>query len=182
MNRLRDTWIDATEIDKTEIAATRIDEAWIHEAWIHETWRDIPGYERLYQVSDMGRVRSLPRISLRGHQLKGGILEPIINKRGRPRVTLHKDGNATKWQLSHLVAAAFLGPRPSDIAGRRLWVLHWDDDASNNHLSNLRYGTPADNRADGIRNGRTERGKDLRPRTLSRRPSRRPSSDPLPSQ
>jgi hypothetical protein len=52
-------------------------------------------------------------------------------------------------QVSWLVAAAFIGPRPAGMG-----VLHWDDDPSNNRVGNLRYGSQLDNAVDARRNGR----------------------------
>jgi hypothetical protein len=51
--------------------------------------------------------------------------------------------------VHHLVLLAFIGPRPDGLQG-----LHFDDDASNNSLGNLRWGTPSANMHDCIRNGK----------------------------
>ena len=47
-----------------------------------EIWKDIKGYENQYQVSNLGRVRSLDRIGKNGYSYKGKMLKPRSNKRG----------------------------------------------------------------------------------------------------
>ena len=65
-----------------------------------EIWRDIPGYEGLYQVSDLGRVKSLPRVTTRGERsgklisqrIGGRVLKPSVNTRGYLSVVLSDAG------------------------------------------------------------------------------------------
>ena len=120
-----------------------------------ETWlpvADFPGYE----VSDLGRVRSLdrmvptrwgtPRLSkgrILRHNLVGG-------SRGRyyHSCSLFQNGSFRQVGVHILVLETFVGPRPSKAFGR-----HLDDDPNNNRLSNLRWGTPSENTQDSIRNG-----------------------------
>ncbi|MGI9368366.1 MAG: HNH endonuclease, partial [Ruegeria sp.] len=65
------------------------------------------------------------------------------------RVDLRNDeGKMEKPYVHALVLAAFVGPCPDGMH-----VLHYDDDAQNNNLDNLRYGTIAENKADAVRNG-----------------------------
>lgn len=73
----------------------------------HE-WRPVPGYEGLYQVSSLGKVKSLPRTTT-----KGGILKPRTDKRGYQWVGLSKDGLVRNFSIHELVALAFFGPRPT---------------------------------------------------------------------
>lgn len=112
-----------------------------------ETWRDIPGYEGSYQVSDMGRVRSLPRLVPHGasySRLKGRVLKPAPNRHGYQHLVLRKDGRNHDHEVHVLVASAFLGPRPDgDIQ-----VRHLDGNRSNNTLTNLLYGTRSENQLD----------------------------------
>lgn len=101
-----------------------------------EEWRAIPGYEGHYEVSDMGRVRSLARISLRGHLLQGRILKASRNKvLGYNTVSLHFHGAQKTHYASELVAAAFMSLRPGEIAD------HKDRDRGNDRLENLRPAT-----------------------------------------
>lgn len=116
-----------------------------------ELWLPVVGYEGLYEVSSFGRVLSVERtINRAGHayRVRERILKAGPNKFGYPQVTLSKDGNTQPGQLVHwLVMQAFTGPVPE---GKE--VLHWDDNPSNNHLSNLRYGTRQENVDDKVRN------------------------------
>lgn len=59
-----------------------------------EIWKDIEGYEGLYQVSNMGRVRSLAHKDKYGRFTNGRTLADWCNSRGYHMVTLYRDGNA----------------------------------------------------------------------------------------
>lgn len=105
-----------------------------------EEWREveIPGARTKYEVSDEGRVRRLLVTGLwknMRHKLDTG---------GRPCIRVSKK----MVRLHVLVCAAFKGPRPSGM-----FVLHYDGNPTNNHLSNLRYGTHSENTQDAIRHG-----------------------------
>ena len=113
-----------------------------------ENWTPVPGYEGLYEVSDLGRVKSQPRPSTRG-----GILSPVTRPDGRLRVTLSKEGNVEYWLVHRLVLWSFVGPCPDGME-----ACHWDDNARNNSLSNLRWGTSLANSADQRRNGKCRNG------------------------
>lgn len=118
-----------------------------------ERWLPIAGYEGSYEVSSLGRVRSLSRTVERRNRgplpIRERILVAALNSRGRPTVSLHAGGSALSYQVSALVAEAFIGPRPSGMN-----VLHWDDNPLDNRVENLRYGTYSDNQHDRVRNGR----------------------------
>jgi len=110
-----------------------------------ENWRDIPGFEGLYMVSDLGRVRSRFRILRPAYDNRGALIVSLPCKR-------FKCGHrATKIHL--LVLHAFEGPCPTGQVGR-----HLDGNPYNNVLGNLAYGTHKDNFADRDRHGRTARG------------------------
>ncbi len=118
-----------------------------------EEWRSVPGYEGLYEVSSLGRVRSSGWT--RTNPLTGGssfypgkILDPDTTQFGHKRVYLYGNGQRVRKLVHRLVAEAFI-PNPDDLP----FVLHWDDDPSNNHRENLRWGTPGDNAKDSVRNG-----------------------------
>jgi len=117
-----------------------------------ERWLPILGYEGIYEVSDLGRVRSLDRKVRRPngqvHHLRGKIRIPSDNGHGYPALTLNRDGVKTCFKIHVLVARAFLGPRPP---GKE--VAHWDGDRANPKLKNLRYATPIENQADRDRHG-----------------------------
>lgn len=117
-----------------------------------ERWLPVVGYEGLYEVSDHGQVRSLDRIVRRGvrgvSRRAGQMLKPNVLTYGHRQVSLYRGGVRRLRQVHNLVLEAFVGPRPEGLLG-----LHWDDDPANNHISNLRWGTPRDNTLDMIRNG-----------------------------
>lgn len=118
-----------------------------------EEWRPVPGWEALYEVSGAGRVRSLPRTVAGGngsHAVRGGrILQPVPDPDGYAFVSL-SNGTAKRASVHSLVAAAFLGPRPTPEHE----VRHLDGDPANSTLTNLAYGTGAENWEDRRRHGR----------------------------
>lgn len=119
-----------------------------------ERWLPVVGYEGFYEVSDLGRVRSLPRLIVcrNGHTRNwpGKVLSPYISpKDGYQRTPLSVNGVKTGPLLVHrLVAEAFLGECPE---GQE--VRHLDGDPGNNVLTNLVYGTHAENMQDMLRHG-----------------------------
>lgn len=126
---------------------------------MEEIWKDIPGYEGRYQVSNMGRVKSLPRVthqkfpsgSVYAYRRTGKILKPRPKACGHTQVQLGSDGN---FLIHRLVMLAFVGPCPE---GKE--VCHNDNNPSNNCLSNLRYDTRHSNRVDLIFEGHQGRQK-----------------------
>ena len=108
-----------------------------------ETWKDIPGYEGLYQVSDMGRVRSLDRIIVdasknRTRKLNGKILKPCKDAKGYLIVDLSKGGRKKTIKVHKLVAIAFLNHKR---CGMEEVVDHIDNNQQNNRLDNLQLTT-----------------------------------------
>lgn len=114
-----------------------------------EEWRDIEGCWP-YQVSNHGRVKRLACIGIKGvfgregHNYNEMFIVPTDAE-----INLYKDGKSKWFSLGALVLRAFVGPPPE---GCRL-ARHLDDDRSNNHLSNLAWGTDRDNALDSVRNG-----------------------------
>lgn len=105
----------------------------------NEEWRDVPGYEGCYQVSSLGRVRSLDRTDNRGARRAGRMLRPGIEF-GYYYVHLSKDANKRVCRVHALVAAAFLGQRPKGYS-----VNHIDAVKTNNCAVNLEYISHGDN-------------------------------------
>lgn len=109
-----------------------------------EEWRPVVGYEGLYEVSNMGRVRSLDR-KLKGpcgtvETHRGQVLKEQALKNGYREVHVCRDGKRKHRTVHSLVAEAFLGERPDKHD-----ILHLDGDRSNNAANNLRYDTRAEN-------------------------------------
>ena len=98
-----------------------------------EQWRPIEGYEGLYQVSNLGRVRSLDRIDCAGRRLKGKILSPEV-ARGYVQVQLWKEGKLKWFKVHRLVAQTFIH-NPEGLPQ----INHKDEDKTNNIVDNLEY-------------------------------------------
>lgn len=121
-----------------------------------ETWAPVVKYEGLYEISSMGRVRSLPRLvraPVGMARLKGRILIQHPDRDGRALVSLSKDGKPKTFVVSHLVAAAFIGARPVGTH-----VCHNNGNEKDNRPENLRYDTPLANARDKELHGTQTRG------------------------
>lgn len=107
-----------------------------------EEWRDIAGYEGIYQVSDLGRVRSLDRIKITSNNGKEYLAEIkgvlIVQERSKSsvRVRMSKEGVGTWFKLDKLVATTFL---KEPLEGGSL--IHIDGDPFNNAVTNLKWGS-----------------------------------------
>lgn len=99
-----------------------------------EIWKPIKDYEGLYQVSNLGRVKSLERIDSLGHKRKEKIFKPRKDKYGYLRVSLWKDGKGKMVSIHRLVAIHFI-PNPDNLPE----VNHKDENKENNTLSNLEW-------------------------------------------
>jgi hypothetical protein len=118
-----------------------------------EQWRAVVGFEDLYEVSDEGRVRSLDRLVRCGKKggmrlVPGQMMKFFQHTYGYPMAQLSGRAGDKRHLVHHLVLEAFVGPCPEGQEG-----LHWDDDPTNNTLTNLRWGTRSENKYDSVRNG-----------------------------
>jgi hypothetical protein len=105
------------------------------------TWKDIKGYEGLYQVSDMGEVRSLNRVVMHKPynketpaKINGKTLKKSIDKNGYFKVVLCKNGITQTIRVSRLVAENFLD-NPNDEPT----VNHKDLNVKNDNIKNLEW-------------------------------------------
>lgn len=98
------------------------------------------GYEGLYEVSSLGRVKSL---------LAGRVMKPWVNGDGYSQVGLRGRGSRKQRLVHRLVCEAFHGPPPE---GKPL-VLHGFGGLSDNTPSNLRWGSNSDNMRDRVVHG-----------------------------
>lgn len=109
-----------------------------------EEWRPVVGYEGQYEVSNLGRVRSLAREVKNGRgvrRLRERILKPRRrNQYGHAGVVLTGQRHRT---VHSLVAEAFIGPRPEGLE-----VRHLNGDRTDNRATNLAYGTRSENHRD----------------------------------
>lgn len=118
-----------------------------------ETWMPIAGWDGMYEVSDLGRVRSLARVITRRNGAKqtihGRVLRPTLMSNGwYLKVDLVRLGHKRSLPVHRLVGNAFLGPLPTGMQTR-----HLNGNALDNRLANLKYGTPKENTADSIAHG-----------------------------
>ena len=96
-----------------------------------EEWRDIVGYEGLYQISSLGRVKSLPKKGSGGHS-ESIILKPCTDKDGYKMVNLRSHDTAFSIRVHRLVAQVFL-PNYST----HLEVNHKNEIKNDNRVENL---------------------------------------------
>ena len=114
-----------------------------------EVWRDVKGYEGLYQVSNMGRVKSLGRKDRFGRVIKERILEPAVTHNGYMRVGLHVDGKRKMLRVHRLVCEAF-----HENPDNKSEVNHVNEDKTDNRACNLEWSTRTENCNHGSRNER----------------------------
>jgi hypothetical protein len=110
-----------------------------------EVWRDIEGYEGLYQVSNLGRIKSL------NYNKKGveRIMKVCKDKKGYIVCGLSKNKNLKTFKVHRLVASAFLS-NPNNLPQ----INHKDEDKTNNRVENIEYCNNDYNRNYGTRNKR----------------------------
>lgn len=117
-----------------------------------EIWKDIEGYEGLYQVSNMGRVKSLSRMKWSGRgyfKTPEKILKARPFKNGYLYVNLWKDGKMKHYTIHRLVSQAFI-PNPNNLPQ----VNHIDENKENNCVDNLEWVTCKENLNHGTHNKR----------------------------
>ena len=120
-----------------------------------ELWKDIKSFEGLYQVSTLGRVRSLDKyidVKIRNVDKvlkRGKILKPAYDKDGYLRVSLCKNGKRTNFYVHRLVAEAFI-PNPLNLPV----INHKDEVKDNNYPYNLEWCTDEYNTNYGTANKR----------------------------
>lgn len=100
---------------------------------MEELWRDIKGFEGLYEVSNLGRVRSLKDNNGQARIL---VLKVQKHRCGYQLVFLRKDGKLKGFVVHRLVAEAFI-PNPDGLPE----VNHIDEDKTNNRVDNLEWCT-----------------------------------------
>ena len=102
-----------------------------------EIFKDIKGYEGMYQISDLGNVKSLERLNSAGKHIKERLLKKDFDPTtGYYSIGLNKDGKSKRLWIHRLVADAFLA-NPNKYPQ----VNHKDENKRNNNVDNLEWCT-----------------------------------------
>lgn len=112
---------------------------------VEEIWKPIEGYEGLYEVSNLGRVKSFAIPAMK----QGKILKPNKKSNGYMRIILCKNGVHKFVYIHRLVAEAFV-PNPEN----KPCVNHIDNERANNHADNLEWCTQKENVRHAAKQGR----------------------------
>jgi hypothetical protein len=135
-----------------------------------EEWRAVVGYEGLYEVSNIGNVRSLDRVTKtegrKDREFFGRDLKPSTMPFGYKSLSLCKNGKSRSARVHRLVAEAF-SPNPDSLP----CVNHKDFNPANNHVSNLEWCDHAYNTNYSINAGRFDSVVELRKINLKTRGS-----------
>lgn len=123
------------------------------QVWKTEQWKEIPNYEGLYQVSDLGRVKSF-----KCNKVK--LLKPGTNKHGYKLVVLSKERRRDSVKVNQLVAMAFLNHKR---CGLKIVVDHINNIKKDNRLSNLQLTTNRENCTKDTTNRSGARGVTITP-------------------
>ena len=113
-----------------------------------EVWKDIKGYEGLYQISNLGRVKSLAHLHGKSKKLirKEKIMQCVIGIKGYLYCGLSKNGLTKRYRVHRLVAEAFIA-NPNELPQ----VNHIDGDKLNNSINNLEWVTKGENNRHAIK-------------------------------
>jgi hypothetical protein len=107
---------------------------------VEEIWKPIEGYEGLYEVSNLGRVRSLEFRNNHSVSKRTKFISATDNGHGYLIVGLRKEAKRKNYYVHRLVAKAFI-PNPDNLPV----IDHIDHDRSNNVATNLQWITQGDN-------------------------------------
>ena len=111
---------------------------------MREIWKDAIGYENLYQVSNLGRIKNK----------KNKLLKITYDIKGYARVWLYKNKTYFNERINRLVAKAFI-PNPDNLPQ----VNHIDGDKTHNNINNLEWCTASENIRHAYRTGLLKKNK-----------------------
>jgi hypothetical protein len=112
-----------------------------------EVWKDIQGYDGYYQISSLGRVKSLSRLVCRGYvfrMCKDKIRKITVKKDGYAEISLCIKNKHTNFRVHRLVALAFI-----NNIKNKLEVNHIDSNRLNNDVTNLEWTSKRENQCHG---------------------------------
>lgn len=120
-----------------------------------EQWKDVPSHEGFYQVSDLGRVKSMERKFKKSNGVfisyKEKILISSLQKTGYLKSNLYKNQNESQYLVHQLVAMAFLEHK---LDGTNKTVVdHKNNIRTDNELKNLQLITNRENSSKDKKNG-----------------------------
>lgn len=121
---------------------------------MREIWKSIPGWESMYEASNLGNVRSFARMVIRSNgrtfPVRAWNLKANLNSNGYRSVTLqsYDRGIKTTLPIYQMVMGAFRGATPPGLE-----ILHGPKGKKNDSLSNLSFGTHQQNSLDMLRDG-----------------------------
>lgn len=130
---------------------------------MEEIWKDIKGYEGLYQVSNLGKIKSLgrtiERIGPNGKKFyrnyPSKIIKIALDTKGYYRTNLAKNGINKTVKIHRIVAEAFI---PNTY--NKPQINHIDGNKQNNNVNNLEWCTNKENQDHSWRNGLRKKGKE----------------------
>jgi hypothetical protein len=118
-----------------------------------EVWRPVVGWEHLYEISSIGRVKRLRRYVERpvsgDYWIKEKILKVGYQKSGHAKIHLEYKDIRVTYRVHRMILEAFVGPCPDGKECR-----HLDGNPKNNNLYNLVWGTRSENSKDNIKHGK----------------------------
>lgn len=120
---------------------------------MQEIWKDVPGYEGIYQASNLGNVRSCDRNFVypsigKTQFIKGKVLTKFVTNRGYQRVKFSVGSDRKMVSVHRIIAETFI-PNPNNYPV----VNHIDGDTKNNSVSNLEWCTQSKNIQHAFKNG-----------------------------
>ncbi len=118
-----------------------------------EIWMPVEGYSDTYQVSNLGRVKTMDKVVNHNYGGKALKLSKVLklNLYGRyPLILLTKEGKAKGFSVHSLIATAFVAKPISD---KKLEVNHKDGNKLNNRADNLEWVTRSENNKHAFRTG-----------------------------
>ncbi len=119
-------------------------------------WKPLLGFEGIYSVSNIGAIRSEERTIFKktgSAHLKMKMMKSILGKDGYCRISLRRDNKTFTFLLHRLILSSFVRSPVGKEEG-----CHKDGNSFNNHLTNLKWGTHAENEAHKVSKGTSNRG------------------------
>ena len=110
---------------------------------MEEVWKDIPGFEGMYQCSDIGNVKGLDRLVPCGkktNSIKGQIIKPKIDRYGYPHLHISKDSKKFFFTVHRLVASTFIENKEN-----KPQVNHINGIKTDNRIENLEWCNNSEN-------------------------------------